>query len=79
MLREEQIWRVFENMVLRRIFGPKREEVAGCLKRPHNKELHNTYTSTNNIRVIKLMRMRWVGHVAGMGEVRNAYKICQKI
>jgi len=59
-LREEHRLRVCENMVLRRIFGPKREEVAGGGRRLHNKELHNLYTSPN-IQVIKSRRMRWQG------------------
>jgi hypothetical protein len=65
---------VFKNTVLKRIFGPKREEMAGGWKRLHNEELHDLYTSPNIIRVMKL-RMRWVGHVAHMGEMRNAYNI----
>jgi hypothetical protein len=52
--------------VLRRIFGPKREELAGGWRRLHNEELHNLYTSLNIIRVIKSRRMRWAGHVACM-------------
>jgi hypothetical protein len=54
---------MFENRVLRRIFGPKREEVAGGWKRLHNEELHNLYTSPNIIRVIKSRRVRLAGHV----------------
>jgi hypothetical protein len=65
--------RVFQNRVLR-IFGPKRWKVASGRRRLHNEELHNSYTPTNIIRVIK-SRMRWVGHVTCMGEMRNAYKI----
>jgi hypothetical protein len=61
----------FENRVLRRIFGPKREEVAGGWRRLHNEELHNLYGSPNIIRVIKSRRMRWAGNVARMGEMRN--------
>jgi hypothetical protein len=57
--------------VLRRIFGPKREEVAGGWRRLHNEEPHNLYTSPNIIRVIKPSRMRWAGHAARMGEMRN--------
>jgi hypothetical protein len=63
-----------ENRVLRRTFGPKKEEVAGDLRRLHNEELHNLYASPNIIRVIKFRRMRWTGHVALMG-IRNVYKI----
>jgi len=65
---------VFENRVLRRIFGPKREEVAGGWRRVHAEELCNLYASPNVIRVMKPKRMRRVGHVACMGEMRNACK-----
>jgi hypothetical protein len=64
---------IFENRVLRRIFGPKREEVAGGWRRLHNEELHNLYASQNIIRVIRSRRL--VEHVARMGEMRNANKI----
>jgi hypothetical protein len=74
-LREEQRLRVSQNRVLRRIFGPKRDEVAGARRKLHNKELHNFYSSPNIIRVMKSRRMRWTGHAAHMGERRNAYKI----
>jgi acyl-CoA hydrolase len=67
--------RASENRVLRGIFGPKREEVARGWRRLHNEELHNLYTLPNVIRVIKLRRMRWVGHVVGMGEMKNVYNI----
>jgi hypothetical protein len=66
---------VFENRVLRRIFGPKRDEVTGDWRKLHNEELHNLYSSPNIIRMIKLRRMRWAGHVARMGERRNTYRI----
>jgi hypothetical protein len=59
--------RVFENRVLRRIFGRKREEVVGSRRRLHNEELHNFYASPNIIRVIKSKRIRWSGHVVCMG------------
>jgi hypothetical protein len=59
-LREKHRLRVFENRVWRRIFGPKREEMAGCWRRLHNEKLHNLYISSNIIRVMK-SRMRWVG------------------
>jgi hypothetical protein len=65
---------MFENRVLR-IFGPKRLEVVGGWRRLHNKELHNLHSSPNIIRVIKSRGMRWVGYVAQMGEMRNAYNI----
>jgi hypothetical protein len=60
--------------VFRRIFGPKREEVAGGWRRLHNEELHNLYTSPNMIRVIKSKRMRWEGHVMLVGEMRKYIK-----
>jgi hypothetical protein len=66
---------VFENRVLRRIFGSKRDEVTGGLREVHNEELHGLYSSPIIIGVIKARRMRWAGHVARMGEVRGAYKI----
>ena len=70
-LREERKLRVFENMVLRRIFGPRRDEVTGEWRRLHNEELNNLYSSPNIVRVIKSRRMRWAGHVARMGEERG--------
>ena len=66
-LREERKLRVFENMVLRRIFGPKRDEVTGEWRRLHDEELNDLYSSPNIVRVIKSRRMRWAGHVARMG------------
>jgi hypothetical protein len=63
---------VFENRVLRRIFGPKREEVVGGQRRLHNEELHKLYGSPNIIRVVRSRKMRWTGHVAFMEEMRNA-------
>jgi hypothetical protein len=73
-LREERRLRVFENRVLRRIFGPKRDEVIGGWGKLHEK-LHNLYSSRSIIRMIKLRCIRWAGHVARMGEKRNAYRI----
>jgi hypothetical protein len=67
-LRKECRLRVFENRVLRSIFGPKRDEVTGEWRRLHNKELHALYSSPNVIRVIKSGRPRWTGYVARMGE-----------
>jgi len=67
-LREERKLRVFENMVLRRIFGPRRDEVKGEWRRLHNEELNDLYSSPNIVWVIKSRRMRWAGHVARMGE-----------
>jgi hypothetical protein len=65
---------VFENRVLGRIFERKRDEATGRLEKIHNDELHNLYSSRNIIRMIKSRKMRWAGHVAHMGEMRNAYK-----
>jgi hypothetical protein len=73
-LREECRLRVFENRVLRRIFGPKRDEVTGEWRRLHNKELYALYSSLNIIQVIKSRRLRWAGHVARMEERRGAYR-----
>jgi hypothetical protein len=61
--------------VLRRIFGPKREGVTGGWRKLHNKELHNLYSSPSIIRIIKSRRMRWAGHLAQMGEMRNVYRL----
>jgi len=73
-LREERKLRVFENMVLRRMFGPRRDEVAEEWRRLHNEELNDLYCSLNIVRVIKWRRMRWAGHVARMGEERGVYR-----
>jgi hypothetical protein len=73
-LREEHRLRVSENTVLRRIFGPKREE-DGSWRKLHNDELHNLYSSSNIVRVIKSRRMRWAGHVARMGEGTRVYSV----
>ena len=70
-LREERKLRVFENMVLRRIFGPRRDEVTEEWRRLHNEEINELYSSPNIVRVIKSRRMRWAGHVARMGEERG--------
>ena len=70
-LGEERKLRVFENMVSRRIFGPRRDEVTGKLRRLHNEELNYLYSSSNIVRVIKSRRMRWAGHVVRMGEERG--------
>jgi hypothetical protein len=66
---------VFENRVLRRIFGTKRDEVMRRWRKLHNEELHNLYSSPSIIRIIKSRRMRWPGHVARMGEKRNLYRL----
>jgi hypothetical protein len=66
-LREEHRLRVFENRALRRIFGPKWDEVTGGWRKLHNEKLHDLYSSLSIIRMIKPRRMRWVGHVARMG------------
>jgi hypothetical protein len=71
-LREEHSLRIFEKKVLRRIFGPKREEV-GSWRKLHNDELHSLYSSPNIVRVIKPRRMRWIGHVARMGVVFTGF------
>jgi hypothetical protein len=65
---------VFENRVLRRIFGPKRNQVTGIWRKLHNEELHNLYQSPNIIRMIKSRRKRWAGHVGCTGEKMNAYR-----
>ena len=67
--------RVFENILLRRIFGPRRDEVTGDWRRLNNVELNDLYSSPNIVRVIKSRRMRWVGHVARMGEERGVYRV----
>jgi len=66
-LRQERKLSVFENMVLRSIFGPRKDEVTEDWRRLHNEELNELYCSPNIVRVIKWRRMRWVGHVARMG------------
>jgi hypothetical protein len=66
---------VFENRVLRRIFGPKRDELTGEWRKLHNEELHNSYSSPDIIKQVKSRRMRWVGHVARMGEEMNVYRV----
>ena len=74
-LREERKLRVFGNMVLSRIFGPRRDEVTGEWRRLHNEGLNDLYSSPNIVRVIKSRRMRWAGHVARMEEERGAYRV----
>jgi hypothetical protein len=74
-IREEHKLRVFENRVLRRIFGPKRDRVTGGWRNLYNEELEYLHSSPSIIRIIKSRRMRWVGHVARMGEKRNVYRL----
>jgi hypothetical protein len=73
--REEHRPRVFENRVLRRIFGPKRDKVMGEWRKLHSGELHNLYSSPDIIRQIKSRNMRWAGYVARMGEGRNVFRV----
>jgi hypothetical protein len=72
---EEHKLRMFENRVSRRIFGPKRDRVTGGWRKLHNEELHNLYSSSGIIRIIKSRRMRWAGHVARILEKRNVYRL----
>ena len=74
-MREERRLRVFENKVLRKIFGPKRDEVAGERGKVHNEELNDLHCSPNIVRVRKSRRIRWAGHVARMGERRDIYRV----
>jgi hypothetical protein len=74
-LREEHRLRVFENRVLRGVFGPKRDAVTGQWSKLHSGELHNLYSSPDIIRQIESKRMRWAGHVACMGEWRNLCRV----
>jgi hypothetical protein len=74
-LREEcRVW-VFENRVLRRIFGPKRNEVTGEWRKLHKEELNDLYSSSNIVRVIKSRRIMWPGHLALMGKRRGVYRV----
>jgi hypothetical protein len=66
-LRDKHRLRIFENSVLRRIFGPKRDEVTGGWRKLHDEDLHGLYSSPNIVRVIKARRMKWAGYVARMG------------
>ena len=74
-LREERRLRVFENRVLRRVFGPKRDEVTGEWRKLHNEELSDLYPLPNIVRVVKSRRMRWAGHVSRMGQGRGVYRV----
>jgi len=73
--REERKLRVYENMVLRRIFGSRRDEVTGEWRRLHNEELNDLYSSPSIVQVIKSRRMRWAGHVARMVGERRVYRV----
>jgi hypothetical protein len=73
--KEEHRLKVFENRVMRRVFGPKREEVAGDWRRLQNEELHKLYYSLNIIGVVKSRRVRWAESLARMGDMRNACQI----
>jgi hypothetical protein len=72
---EEHKLRGFENRVLRRIFGPKKDGVTGGWRKLHNEELHDLYSPSSIIRNIRSRRMGWAGHVAGMGEKKNMYRL----
>jgi hypothetical protein len=74
-LREERRMRVFQNRVLRRVFGPKRGEVTGEWRKLHNEELNNLYSLPNIVWVVKSRRMRWAGHVALMGEDGGVHRV----
>ena len=74
-MREERRLRVFENRVLRRVFGPKRDEVTGEWRKLHNEELDDLYSLPNIVRVVKSRRIRWAGHVARMGEDRGVHRV----
>jgi hypothetical protein len=74
-LKEERRLRVFENRVLRIIFGPKRDEVTGEWRKLHNEEVNGLHSLPNNVRVIKSRRLIWAGHVARMGERRGVYRV----
>jgi hypothetical protein len=74
---EERRLRVFKNRVLRRVFGPKRDEVTGEWRKLHNEVLNDLYSLPNIVRVVKSRRMRWAGHVARMGEERGGAQGCE--
>jgi hypothetical protein len=74
-LREERRLRVFENRVLRKVFGPKMDEATGKWRKLHNEELNVLYSLPNIVGAVKSRRMRWAGHVARMGEVRDVHRL----
>ena len=74
-LRDKRRLRVFENRVLRTVFGPKRDEVTGEWRKLHNEEISELYSLPNIVRVVKSKRMRWAGHVARMGEGRGVHRV----
>ena len=74
-LRKERRLRVFENRVLRKVFGPKRDEVTGEWRKLHNEELNDLYSLPNILRVVKSRPMSWAGHVAHMGEDRGVHRV----
>ena len=74
-LREERRLRVFENRVLRKVFGPKRDEVTGEWRKLHNEELNDLCSLPSIVRVVKSRRMRWAGHVARMGKDRGVHRV----
>ena len=74
-MREERRLRVFENRVMRRVFGSQRVKVTGEWRKLHNEELNDLYCSPNIVRMIKSRRKRWAGHVARMGERRGVYRV----
>ena len=74
-MREERRLRVFENRVLRRVFGPKRDKVTGEWRKLHNKEFSDLYSLPNIVRVVESRRMRWAGHVVRMGEGRGVHRV----
>ena len=74
-MREGRRLRVFENRVLRRVFGPKRDEITGEWRKLHNEELSDLYSLPNIVRVVKSRRMRWAEHLALMGERRGVYRV----
>ena len=75
MVCKEKAWRVFENRVMRKVFGPKRDEVTGEWRELHNEELNDLYSLPNIVRVVRSRQMRWAGHVVRMGEDRGVHRV----